>query len=109
MITKAATDTIEQSTPRPGFALGLLTGGIIGTVLALAFAPRAGADLRRGVASAGKKLGNAASEQYQDASARVGDAVGHLVNKVQAAGDDAADAVVSGADEIARVATALKH
>ena len=57
MITQPAIDTFEQSTSGPGFAMGLITGGIIGTVLALAFAPRAGADLRRSVAGAAKKLG----------------------------------------------------
>ena len=109
MTNGAATETVELSTPRSNFTMGLITGGIIGAVLALAFAPRSGPVLRRSVADAAKKLGNAASEQLQDARTRVGDAVGQLVNKAQAAGDDAADAVVSGADEIARIATALKR
>ena len=61
MNTTSATDAIEQRMPRSGFTAGLITGGIIGTVLALAFAPRAGADLRRSVTGAAKDLGAAAA------------------------------------------------
>lgn len=57
MTSDVAIPPIEQSSPqrelrRRGFAVGLITGGIIGAVLALAFAPRAGVDLRRSVAGA---------------------------------------------------------
>ena len=97
-----------QNTPGPGFTIGLITGGIIGAVLALAFAPRAGADLRRSVAGTASNLGTAASDRYQDASARVGHAVGQLANKARAVRDDAADAVVSGTHDIAQFATSTK-
>jgi gas vesicle protein len=108
MTDNSATGTIEQSMPRHGFMLGLVTGGIIGAVLALAFAPRAGVQLRRSVAGAAKTLGTTASKRYQDASVRVGDAVGHLSSKAQAVRNDAADAVASGAHDVARFATSLK-
>ena len=99
---------MELSTPLPGFMLGLVAGGIIGTALALAFAPLAGADLRHSVTTAAKNLGAAAAKRCEDATAGFGDAIGHLANKAQAVRDDAADAVVSGANDVARVATSLK-
>lgn len=108
MTKTLSTEPIEHSTPRPGFTVGLITGGIIGAVLALAFAPRAGADLRRSVAGAAKHVGTAASQRYQDASAGLADAAGHLANKAQAVRDHAADTVASGAQDIARFARSLK-
>jgi gas vesicle protein len=87
-----------QTTPHSGFTIGLLTGGIVGAVLALAFAPRAGADLRRSVASTAKNLGSVASDRYQDASAIVGDASHSFGNKGAASARHGAEAVVSTAD-----------
>jgi gas vesicle protein len=104
MLNDSVTDTRMQTTHGPGFTIGLLTGGIVGAVLALAFAPRAGADLRRSVASAAKNLGSVASDHYQDASALVGDAVAQLGNKARTVRDYGAEAVVSNADDIARFA-----
>jgi gas vesicle protein len=101
-------NTSELNAPRPGFTVGLIAGGIIGAVLALAFAPRAGADLRRSVASSARNLGTAASDRYQDASARVGHAVDPLATRVHAVPGDVADAVASGAHEVAQFATSLK-
>ena len=66
--------------PVPGSQPGLITGGIIGAVLALAFAPRAGSDLRRSMAGAARDLGAAASDRYQDASASVREAVAQPAN-----------------------------
>jgi gas vesicle protein len=101
-------NTSTLNGPRPGFAAGLITGGIIGAVLALAFAPRPGADLRRSVASSARDLGTAASERYRDAAARVSHAVDHLPDRVRAEADDVADAVASDAHDVARFATATK-
>ena len=89
--------------PRSGFTAGLITGGIIGTVLALAFAPRTGADLRRSVTGAAKDLGAAAAQRYQDASAGIGETLGQLTDNAQAVRNDAADAVASGADRAAQL------
>ena len=108
MLNDAVTDTGMQTTPRPGFMIGLLTGGIVGAVLAFAFAPRAGADLRRSVVGTAKKLGSAASDRYQDASALVGDAAAQVGNQARTVRDDGAEAVVSGAHDIARFATSTK-
>ena len=76
--------------------------------MALAFAPRAGADLRRSVAGSARNLGTAASDCYQEATARVGHAVDHLADKVHAVPEDVTDAVASGAHDVPRFATSLK-
>jgi gas vesicle protein len=88
----AAMNTSKPNGPRPGFTLGLIMGGIAGAVVALAFAPRAGADLRRSVAGSARNLGTAASDRYHEATARVGHAADHLADKVRAVPDDVADA-----------------
>jgi gas vesicle protein len=108
MLNDAASDTSIQSTSLSGFMAGLITGGFIGAVLALAFAPRAGSDFRRTVAGAARDLGAAASDRYQDASASVGDAVAQLANNARAVRNAAADQVVSGAHEVARFAASTK-
>ena len=108
MLNDAASDSGMRTTSAAGFTTGLITGGIIGAVLAIAFAPRAGSDLRRRVAGTARDLGAAASDRYQDANASVGDAVAQLANKARAARDAAADQVVSGAHDIARFAASTK-
>jgi gas vesicle protein len=108
MLNDESNDTDMQRASRSGFPMGLVIGGFIGAVLALAFAPRAGAELRRSVAGTARDLGTGASERYQDASARVGDAVAQLASTARAARDDAADQVARGAHDIARFATSAK-
>lgn len=108
MLNDAASDSSTQPTSRGGFTTGLITGGIIGAVLALAFAPRAGTDFRRRVAGAAKDLGTAASDRYQVANDSVGDAVAQLATNARAVRDAAADQVVSGAHDIARFAASTK-
>ena len=108
MLNDAASDTSTEPTSRAGFTSGLIAGGIIGAVLALAFAPRAGTELRRRVAGTARDLGGAVSDRYQDANASVGDAVAQLANNARAVRDAAADQVVSGAHDIARFAAAAK-
>jgi gas vesicle protein len=105
---QAAMNTSPLNGPHLGFAAGFITGGIIGAVWALASAPRAGADLRRSVASSARDLGTAASGRYRDAAARVSHAVDHLPGRVRAEPDDVADAVASDAHDVTRLATATK-
>jgi gas vesicle protein len=90
---------------RGGFTAGLITGGVIGAVLALAFAPRAGAGLRRDVAAAAKHPGAAASGRYQEATAGVRQTVGQLTT----VRDNAASAVAQGAEDVAGVASSLER
>ena len=65
MDNDAALDKDPLTPAGPGFTAGLITGGFIGALLALAFAPRAGVDLRRRVIGVARDLGAAAAAQAQ--------------------------------------------
>jgi gas vesicle protein len=84
------------------FVVGLLTGAFVGAGLMMWLAPRTASELRRRVADSAKDLGSRASEQYQQASTRVGEAVDELTRKGQGVRDDVADAVARGARKVAR-------
>jgi gas vesicle protein len=90
------------------FAIGLLTGTVVGAGLALWFAPRLASEVRERVTDSVKTLGLHVSEQYQRASARVGGAVDEVSRTGRDIKDDVADAVASGAHEVERYATAAK-
>jgi gas vesicle protein len=91
-----------------GFAIGLLTGTFVGAGLMLWLAPKLTSELRQRVTDSANNLGRQASERYQQASARVGDAVDELTRKGQHVRDEVADAVARGAHEVERYATAAK-
>ncbi len=81
---------MNETTPSAGdhrFVLGLFTGTFVGAGLAMWLAPRA-------------------SEKYEQASARLGKAVGDLTERGLDVRDDIASAVAHGAREVERVATA---
>jgi len=71
-------------------------------------APHAAVELRRRLVGSAKSLGNAASEQYQHASARVAAVAEDYKGKGQAIRDSLADTVVRGAQGIERLATEAK-
>ena len=91
-----------------GFVIGLLTGTFVGAGLAMLFAPRSGSELRQRVTDSARSLGERASEQYQQASTRVGEAVDEITRKGQDVRDEVADVVARGAREVERYATAVK-
>ena len=91
-----------------GFVLGMLTGTFVGAGLAVWLAPRLAAELRQRVADAAKSVGDRASEQYRQASARVADAADELVKRGNGVRDEVASAVAHGAHEVERVALAAK-
>jgi gas vesicle protein len=91
-----------------GFMTGLLTGTLIGAGLALWFAPRSGSELRHRISDSAKTLGQRASDQYQKASARAGEALDEITRKGQGVRDDVAEAVARGAHEVERFATSAK-
>ena len=90
------------------FTIGLLMGTCVGAGLAMWFAPRLTAELRHRVTNSAKGLGQRASEQYQQASTRVGEVVDDLTRRGQDVRNDVADAVARGAHEVERFATAAK-
>ncbi len=91
-----------------GFAIGLLTGTFVGAGLAIWLAPRLASKLRERMTDSARSLGQRASEQYQQASTRVGEAVDEITRKGQGVRDDVAEAVARGAHEVERYATAVK-
>jgi gas vesicle protein len=91
-----------------GFVIGLLTGTVVGAGLMMWLAPRTASEVRQRMADSARNLGKRASEQYEQASARVGDAVDELTRKSQGVRDDVAEAVIRGAHEVERYATAAK-
>ena len=91
-----------------GFMSGLLAGTLIGAGLAMWLVPRSASELRHRISDSAKSLGQRASKQYQQASARVGETLDDLTRKGQGVRDDVADAVARGAHEVERYATAAK-
>ena len=91
-----------------GFAIGLLTGTFVGAGLAMWLAPRMASELRERITDSVKGLGLQASEKYEQASGRVGEAVSELTRRGQDARDDVADAVARGAHEVERYAIAAR-
>jgi gas vesicle protein len=92
-----------------GFVIGLLTGTCVGAGLAMWLAPRLSAELRERMTDSARSLGQRASEQYQQASTRVGEVVGELTRKGQGVRDDVADVVARGAHEVARGASEVER
>ena len=69
---------MKSHTPRHrdyNFAIGLAAGTLVGAGLALWLAPRLGAELRERITDSARDIGQRASEHYEHATARVGDAV----------------------------------
>jgi gas vesicle protein len=91
-----------------GFVAGLLTGTFVGAGLAIWFAPRVASELRERVTTSARRLGQRASDQYEQVSTRVDEAVADLTRKGQDVRDEVADAVARGAHEVERYATAAK-
>ena len=91
-----------------GFVLGLMTGTVVGAGLAIWLVPRAASELRNRLTDSLDDVGNRASDQFQQASARVGETVDHITRKGQGVRDDVAEAVARGAREVERFATVVQ-
>jgi gas vesicle protein len=83
-------------------------GTVVGTGLTILLVPRAASELRRRVTDSTKGLRKRASKHYEQASTRVADAVDDLTKKGQSVRNDVADVVARGAQEVERVAKAVK-
>jgi gas vesicle protein len=88
------------------FAAGLLVGTVVGAGLAMWFAPRAATEARQRLTHAARNLTRQASAQYQEAGAKVAEAVDEITRKGHEVRSGVAGAVARGADEVSRYATA---
>jgi gas vesicle protein len=91
-----------------GFVIGLLTGTVVGAGLTMWLAPQVAAEVRERVTDSARGLRERASEQLQQASTRVGEAVDELARAGQGAREHVADAVARGAHEVERYAAAVR-
>jgi hypothetical protein len=71
-------------------------------------APRATAEARRKVADSAQAFRGATAEGFVQARAHVVSVINDVTSHGQLVRDDVADAVAAGADEVARVAVAVK-
>jgi gas vesicle protein len=99
---------LTREHPGYGFVIGVLTGTFVGAGLAMWLAPHSASELCQRVTDSAMRLRKRASEQYQQASTRVGEAVDDLTRHGRDARDDVADAVARGAHEVERYATAAR-
>jgi gas vesicle protein len=90
------------------FVIGLLAGAVVGAGLALWLAPKAAAEIRGRIKDSAKNLGKQASDQYDQASARVGDKVDELTRAGNDVRDQMADAVARGAHQVESFAKSVK-
>jgi gas vesicle protein len=58
-----------------GFVVGLAAGAVVGAGLALWLAPKSASELRERITDSAKTFGRRASDHYEQASSRVGEAV----------------------------------
>jgi gas vesicle protein len=100
--------TREENGSGTLFLVGLMAGTAIGAGLALAFAPRSGAEFREQLTGSATDLGQAASRGYQRVSTGVADAVENVTGRAQAVRDNAADAIGSGLREVEQSTEAAK-
>ena len=93
---------------RPGrFTIGLAAGTMLGVGIGLWLSPRTSV-VRQWLDESARELGTRAAEQYGEAGAKVAAAVDGLATTADTVRDGVADSVVRGANEVARVASAVK-
>ncbi len=63
-----------QSHPPYGFAIGLATGTLVGVGLAIWLSPRSASPLRERLTRSVRRIGQRTSDEYEQASSRVGEA-----------------------------------
>jgi gas vesicle protein len=100
-------DTPMQESTDYKFVLGLMAGSLFGAALAMWFAPP-GSVVREQLSGAATRMGERASGHFQDASARLGEAVDELAQKGREVRDDLAASVARGAHDVERRATAVR-
>jgi len=91
-----------------GFFFGVITGGLIGAAITMAFAPKIAAEVRQRVRASAADLREVAARSYEDTSSRIADAVDSIAARGASLRNDTADAVAGGARQVEQLATASK-
>jgi gas vesicle protein len=79
--------TGSQDSRNHDFLLGLVVGSVVGTALALLFAPRLRAEVNARVTESATRFGHAASERFDQVSTRVGAAMEEVAKTAQTVRD----------------------
>lgn len=79
-----------------GFWIGALAGGVIGSIAALLFAPKAGKELRKDIAVQAQKVGDSTAK----AAEYVGDATGRLAKGIGTGATEIADRTKLAAGQV---------
>lgn len=94
-----------------GFALGMLTGALVGAGLALLFAPKPGADVRSDLTESMGTLRDAVTRRVRDMADRAGvelenlqDSVDRVTHAVESTANDVINSAYSAADSAASAA-----
>jgi gas vesicle protein len=90
------------------FLKGVLAGTFVGAGLAIWFAPRLASERRQRLTDAARDVQDRASDRYKRVSTRIDETVDDLTRSGQRVRDDMADVVVRGAQDVERIATAVK-
>jgi len=85
-----------------GFALGIISGAVVGAGLALLFAPKAGSKLRSELAESMDSLRSAIANRYQDLADRAGVEIENLHETVDTAADVLESRAKSAVESAAR-------
>jgi len=101
-------DTHLQTHRDHSFVLGLLTGAFVGAGLTFWLAPRLATEITERVGESVRDLGERASEQFEHASARVGEVVSEMTRQGLDVRDNVAEVVERGAQVVERFASAAK-
>lgn len=91
-----------------GFALGLLTGAVVGAGLAIWFSPRLAGELRDRATGSARDLRRRAAARYDRVGAAIVKAAGDATARAMDVRDDVADVVAHGAAEVERLARIAK-
>ncbi|MFF2888787.1 YtxH domain-containing protein [Paenibacillus sp. NPDC057967] len=83
-----------------GFLLGAIAGGVIGSITALLFAPKAGKELRQDISAGAQKVGDSTIK----AANKVGETTGRIVREIGDQASTIAGNVVSSVKGIRKPA-----
>lgn len=91
-----------------GFAMGVISGAVVGAGLALLFAPKAGRALRSDLAESMDALRSAIADRYETLAARAGVEIDNLSATVETAADALEARAKAAVDTAARRARSVE-